>query len=92
MTAAKPAPLWLRRKRLRYQSHHRGCKENDLLLGRFAEQHLDRFTEAQLDRYEALLAESDLDIWDWVIGRQPVPPHQDHDVLRLLREFKYAER
>ncbi len=37
-----------RRKRLLYQSSHRGTKESDLLLGAFAAAHLDVFTPAQL--------------------------------------------
>ena len=36
-----------RRKRLLYQSAHRGTKESDLLLGAFAAAHLDAFTPVQ---------------------------------------------
>ena len=43
-----------RRKRLRVRSWHRGTREMDILLGRFADQALSRLSDAQLDRYEAL--------------------------------------
>jgi antitoxin CptB len=77
-----------RKKRLLFRSWHRGTRESDLILGRFAEAHLDRFDEAQLDRYEALLQCSDAEIFDWVSGRAPPPPEYDHDVTRLLLAFR----
>jgi len=78
-----------RRKRLLYQSGHRGTKETDLLLGAFAAAHLGAFSPAQLDRYEALLRESDPDLMDWVGGRAAPPAEKMNDVLRLLLAFRY---
>ena len=78
-----------RRKRLLYQSSHRGTKESDLLLGAFAEVHLAGFSAAQLDRYEALLEENDGDLFDWIAGRDVPPDDKMSDVLALLLAFKY---
>ncbi|HET6468877.1 MAG TPA: succinate dehydrogenase assembly factor 2 [Geminicoccaceae bacterium] len=75
----------VRRKRLLLRSRYRGFLENDLLLGGFAERHLARFDEVQLDRYEALLEESDHDIFAWASGQRPVPARHDNDVMALLR-------
>ncbi|MBO0739040.1 MAG: succinate dehydrogenase assembly factor 2 [Alphaproteobacteria bacterium] len=80
----------IRRKRLLFHSWHRGTRESDLILGRFAQQHLARFDEGQLDRYEALLGCSDADLFDWVCGRSTPPPEHDHDVTRLLVSFSSA--
>ena len=80
----------LRRKRLLYRSWHRGMRESDLILGRFAAAHLAGFDEAQLDRFEALLDCADADLYDWVTGRAPPPPAHDHEVLDLLRAFTGA--
>ena len=77
----------IRRKRLLFRSWHRGTRESDLILGRFADSHLAGFDEAQLDRYEALLECADADIFDWVAGRTGPPPEHDHDVTRLLLSF-----
>jgi antitoxin CptB len=79
----------IRRKRLLYQSGHRGTKESDLLLGAFASANLPRFSEEQLDRYEALLDENDGDLFDWMTGRSLPPPEKMNDVLRLLLSFRY---
>jgi antitoxin CptB len=78
--------LDIRRRRLKFRSWHRGTREMDLLLGRFADAHADRFTEDEVTLYEALLQEADPDLYAWVIGSQPVPPELDHRVMRLLRE------
>jgi antitoxin CptB len=81
----------IRRKRLLFRSWHRGTREMDLLLGSFAEQHLAALNEAQLDRYEALLENSDDQLFDWITGRV-APPGEDSDVLRLLTAFRYRPR
>jgi antitoxin CptB len=82
----------IRRKRLLFRSWHRGTKETDLLLGSFAERHLAGMSEAQLDRYEALLEENDAALYDWITGRAAPPPERDSDVLRLLMEFRFRAR
>jgi antitoxin CptB len=82
----------IRRKRLRYRSWHRGTREADLLLGRFADARLAELDPGQLDRYEALLDCADPDLWDWVVRRAPPPPPHDHDVLALIRTFVEGPR
>lgn len=77
------------RKRLLYQSRHRGTKESDLFLGAFADTYLPGFSPAQLACYDALLAENDAVIFDWIFGRVAPPPGRMDDVLRLLLDFKF---
>lgn len=60
-------------KRLRYRSSHRGCKETDLILGRFAEESLANLSAEELALYEQLLDEDDAHIWDWLVGNSPAP-------------------
>jgi antitoxin CptB len=71
---------------LAYRGLYRGVRESDLIFRRFLDQYLDQLDEADLDRFEAILDESDQDILSWVSGRVPVPPHHDHDVFRRLAE------
>jgi antitoxin CptB len=77
----------IRRRKLKFRAWHRGTREADLLLGRFADAHLDAFGADQLDRFDALLNESDPDIYDWVTGRQHPPAAHANDVIELLRRF-----
>ena len=76
-----------RRRKLMFRSWHRGTRESDLLLGRFADAHVPSFDAGQLDRFEALLSESDPDIYDWVTGRQQPPAASATDVVALLQQF-----
>ena len=82
----------IRRKRLRYRAWHRGTREADLILGSFAEAHLAGFDEPQLDRFEALLHVSDVELFDWINRRAAPPPEHDHEVTRLLLAFRYTPR
>ncbi len=82
-----PENLDIRRKRLKYRCQHRGTKELDLLLGRFAAERLDALDGDQIDRFEALLEAPSPLVYAWVTGQDAPPPEQDSDVLGLLRDF-----
>jgi antitoxin CptB len=58
-------------KRAVYRANHRGTKELDILLGRFAEAELPRMSEAELDAFEELLALPDPQIDAWIKGAKP---------------------
>ena len=62
-------------KRLTMRSMRRGIKEMDLILPAFAGVHLDQMDDAALDLYEALLAENDHDLYQWVTGQDTAPEH-----------------
>ena len=81
------AELEKRRKRLKFRSWHRGMREMDFLIGRFADRNIDVFSERQLDLFEALLHETDPDLYGWITDRQPIPQGLNHDVMRLLKTF-----
>lgn len=82
--------LATRRKRLVFQSGHRGIKEADILLSHFAASHLDQLTPEQLDRYETLLEEQDIDLVAWIGKLRPAPEHLQTDVLALLQTLNYV--
>ena len=65
--------LKTRRKQIIYRANHRGIKEMDILLGRFADAHADRMDAAELDRLEALMEESDRDLLSWFTGEKEPP-------------------
>lgn len=60
-------------RRLRMRSMRRGIKEMDLILSTFAEAHLDTLSDSDLLLYDAMLAENDHDLYQWVSGQQPSP-------------------
>ncbi len=65
--------LSMRRRRLRYRAWHRGTKEMDLVLGPFADAHVEAYGAPELDLLETLMDEEDTDLLKWVMGQEPVP-------------------
>jgi antitoxin CptB len=77
-----------RRKKLLFRAQRRGFKEVDLIFGAFADAHLAGLDGGQLDRFEALLAVPDWQVYGWLVGETPAPPEHDNDVFALLREYR----
>ena len=65
--------LSARQKKLLFRAWHRGTREADLMMGRFAERHIEHWDETHLDLFEEFLDEADADIFDWVTGKLPMP-------------------
>lgn len=78
-----------RLKRMKMRSWRRGTKEMDLVLGPWADAHLQALPEAELDLYDALLAENDQDLLPWVLG-QTEPPERFAALLTEIGTFARA--
>ena len=76
-----------RRRRLLFRSWHRGTREADLIMGRFADVHIEGFSDAELDQYEHLLEALETDLLSWVKGVAEVPPDHDTEMFRRVRDF-----
>ncbi len=76
-----------RRRRILFRSWHRGTREMDLILGRFAGSEIASLCESELDEYERLLEAPDRDVFSWLTGEVETPGHYDTPVLRKIRAF-----
>lgn len=76
-----------RRKKLMFQCHYRGTKELDLVLGNFADIYLAQMTMEELCLLTDFLNEIDPDIYDWLSGRESLPPHLQNPVTKRLIAF-----
>jgi len=77
-----------RRRRLLFRCRHRGIREMDLVLGRFADAHLAALSDAELDELERWLEIPDQQIFAWVNGSEPTPPELDSALFKRLRTFR----
>ena len=77
-----------RRRRLLFRCRHRGIREMDLVLGRFANAHLAALSEAELDELERWLDIPDQQIFAWVNGTESAPAEINTVLFRRLREQK----
>ena len=76
-----------RRKRLYMRSIRRGIKEMDVILTAFADARLNAMETAELDAYEAMLDEPDLDLYLWVSGQQAAPVAHRPIIAEIASKF-----
>ncbi|HLL27694.1 MAG TPA: succinate dehydrogenase assembly factor 2 [Xanthobacteraceae bacterium] len=79
--------LDVRRRRLSFRAWHRGTREMDLLLGRFADAEIAKLDDETLDAFETLMEVSDPELYAWITGSLEAPPLYDTPLLRRLRQF-----
>jgi antitoxin CptB len=80
-----------RRRRLLFRSWHRGIREMDLILGRFADAAIADLSDAELDDFERLMERPDPELYAWVSGEAPVPGEYDTRLFKRLRTFHSAD-
>ncbi|UMY16869.1 succinate dehydrogenase assembly factor 2 [Methylobacterium organophilum] len=86
-TTRSSADLDPRRRRTLFRAWHRGIREMDLIMGRFADAAIGDFSEDELADFEALIEVPDRDLFTWLTGEAEVPGHYDTTVYRRLKAF-----
>jgi len=79
-----------RRKKLKFRAWHRGTKEMDLILGNFADEHLEQMSSEQMDRFSHILKQADDELYSWVSGAKQMPDHLDRDIMKKLESFRMS--
>ncbi len=87
MTVPSREGLDERRRRILFRAWHRGTREMDLLMGRFADAELKGLPDADLDDLELLMEAPDRDVFSWLTGEIDVPGNYDTSVFRRVRAF-----
>jgi antitoxin CptB len=75
-----------RRRRMVFRANHRGTHESDLLVGGFVLARIADFTESELDQIEEILELPDVDLTEWLTGRQPIPTEMESPMLIRMRD------
>ncbi|KAF0231155.1 MAG: hypothetical protein FD175_1024 [Beijerinckiaceae bacterium] len=81
------ADLDPRRKRILFRAWHRGTREMDLVMGRYAESVITTLTDAEMDIFETLIDQQDRDLFSWISQGEPVPVEHDTAVFRAMKAF-----
>jgi antitoxin CptB len=87
MTERSSEGLDVRRRKLLFRAWRRGVRETDLIVGRFADAHINVLDDAALDDFERLIEVPNADLYAWVVGDRDVPADYDTAVLRQLIAF-----
>jgi antitoxin CptB len=77
-----------RRRKILFRAWHRGIKEMDLIMGRFADARLDQLAAGELDEFELLMQVPDQQLYAWINGGEEVPAERDTPLLRELRDYR----
>ena len=77
-----------RLKKLKLRAWRRGFREADLILGPFADRHVQDFSDAELDWFQNLLEQPDHDLYGWILEREPTPAEFDGPLMNKLKAFR----
>ena len=79
-----------RRKRLLFRCWHRGTREMDLILGRFADAEIAGLSDGELAELERLVELPDPDLYAALTGERPLPPAHAGALFDRIKRFRAA--
>lgn len=77
----------MRRRRAAWRAAHRGTKEMDVLLGRYAADALPGMEDAALSRFEQFLALPDPELQTWLLNPEGSAQTDFADLVTEVRAF-----
>lgn len=80
-----------RLKRLQFRAWHRGTREADYMIGCFFDRFHANWSEAEIDWFEALIEEDDVEIMAWALGTEPVPERFAGAQMDRMRKLDYVD-
>ena len=78
-----------RLRRLAFRAWHRGTREADYMIGGFFDRYGQSWSDEELDWFETLIEEQDVDIMAWAIGTQPVPDRFGGPQMDAFRQLDF---
>src|SRR6478672_4172840 len=80
-----------RRKRLLFRCWHRGTREMDLILGRFADAEISDMRDDELAEFERLIELPDPDLYAALIGDTPLDPEYATALFDRIKAFRAVD-
>ena len=80
-----------RRKRLLFRCWHRGTREMDLILGRFADAEIADLKEDELAKLERLIEVPDPDLYAALTGDKPLAPEYANSLFDRIKSFRAVD-
>ena len=78
-------------RRMKFRAWHRGTREADYMIGCFFDSHHAAWSEAELDLFERLIEEEDVDILGWALGTLSVPPEYAGPLMTAMARLDYVD-
>lgn len=80
-----------RMARAKFRSWHRGTREADYMIGGFFDRYNAGWSEADLQWFEDLLDEDDVDIMAWALKTQDVPEKFKGALIETMMKLDYVD-
>ena len=80
-----------RLRRLKFRAWHRGTREADYMIGCFFDRFSPEWGIAEIDWFEALLDEEDVEVMAWMLGTEPVPERYAGAMMDRMRRLDYVD-
>jgi len=77
----------IRRRRALFRATHRGTKEMDWMLGKYAEAYLSQMADPKLQEFELLLTVEDPKIHNWLLNPENCDNSRYIDIIAEIRKF-----
>ncbi|TYC86885.1 succinate dehydrogenase assembly factor 2 [Novosphingobium sp. BW1] len=77
--------------RLRFRAWHRGTREADYMIGCFFDRFHESWSEAEMDWFETLIDEEDVEIMAWALKTEPVPEKFQGPLMDRMMKLDYVE-
>jgi antitoxin CptB len=81
-----------RRKRLLFRCWHRGTREMDLILGRFADAEIAKLSDGEVTELERLIEIPDPDLYAALIGDRPLAPEDAGALFERIKSFRAVDK
>ena len=76
-----------RRRRAAFRAAHRGTKEMDIMLGRYAAAVLPQLTDPDLARFELFIQLPDPELQGWLLDGATIPAAAFAPIVAKVRKF-----
>lgn len=77
--------------RAKFRAWHRGTREADYMIGGFFDRYHAAWGEAEIEWFEDLLAEDDVDVMAWGLRTQEVPERFRGPLIEKMQALDYVD-
>jgi antitoxin CptB len=77
--------------RLKFRAWHRGTREADYMIGCFFDRFHSEWTDADLNLFERMIDEEDVDIMAWALGTLSIPEEYRGPMMDRMMKLDYVE-
>jgi len=88
---ARMASLDPRLARLKFRAWHRGTREADYMIGCYFDRFHHEWSEVEVQWFEDLLEEDDVDVMAWALRTQVVPDRFAGAQMTRMQQLDYVE-